>query len=198
MNTNMNMNSNESSQLKELREQVEQLRRMLGKEEIVNQKMMRRVMRSKADVLRRRSVVLIVVAILLIPYSLWALSFLGLPPVMGYVTAAFALVAAIYDALLLSQLPASLFTRGTLLEISAAAVRYKKMHIYWLFVAIPFLLFFVWMFFRFAEGNAPMRIGMYVGLGVGAIVGCRTLANTLRTTQEIIDQIDDLRGSAGE
>lgn len=186
------MNSTDNNELRELRQQVEMLREMLGKEEIVSERMLRRTMSTKAGTLRRRSVVLIITALILIPYSLWAFPFLGLPPVIGYVVAAFALVAAIYDTILFYMLPDRLFSRGSLMEILSAAVRYKKMHLYWLFVGIPFLLLFVATFYHYTEGNVALHIGMYVGLILGTIFGVRTLSNTLRTTQEIIDQIRDI------
>lgn len=191
MHTPMN-NTIDNNELRELRQQVEMLREMLGKEEIVSERMLRRTMSTKAGTLRRRSVVLIITALILIPYSLWAFPYLGFPPVIGYVVAAFALVAAIYDTILFYMLPDRLFSRGSLLEILSAAVRYKKMHLYWLFVGVPFLLFFVAAFYHYTEGNVALHIGMYVGLILGTIFGVRTLTNTLRTTQEIIDQIRDI------
>ena len=186
------MNNYNDNELRELREQVEELREMLGKEEILNERLLRRTMGTKAGTLKRRGIALIVIAIILIPYSLWAFPFLGLPPFVGYITAAFALVAAIYDIALLTVLPDSLFSRGTLVEILSAAVRYKRMHIYWLFVGIPFLICFVVMCYHYSEGNTAFQIGMCVGLILGTIFGCLSLFKTLRTTQEIIDQINDL------
>lgn len=195
MQTPMN-NTIDNNELRELRQQVEMLREMLGKEEIVSERMLRRTMSTKAGTLRRRSIALIITALIFIPYSLLAFPFLGLPPVVGYVVAAFALVAAIYDTILFYMLPDRLFSRGSLLEILSAAVRYKKMHFYWLIVGVPFLLFFVLFFvaafYHYTEGNVALHIGMYVGLILGTIFGVRTLSNTLRTTQEIIDQIRDI------
>lgn len=191
MHTPMN-NTIDNNELRELRQQVEMLREMLGKEEIVSERMLRRTMSTKAGTLRRRSIALIITALIFIPYSLLAFPYLGFPPVIGYVVAAFALVAAIYDTILFYMLPDRLFSRGSLLEILSAAVRYKKMHLYWLFVGVPFLLFFVAAFYHYTEGNVALHIGMYVGLILGTIFGVRTLTNTLRTTQEIIDEIRDI------
>ncbi len=186
------MNNNDTIELEQMREQMAKLREMLSKENLVNERMMRRAMSNKMDSLNRRNIAFIVVAVLFIPYMIFVVPMLGLHPIIGYVGVAFLAIAALYDTITLSQMRGDIYTYGTLLQIAEATVRYRRRNINWLFFSIPFLIIWVGAVAYSFIDNEAMLLGIGIGLVVGGAIGVHHFMAMLRTTREIINQINDL------
>ena len=177
-----------------MREQFAQLKNMLDKERIVNERIMRRAMGEKANKLNRQSIFFIILAIIFIPYVIFIIPMVGIPQFYGYMVALLLLIAAIseiFSAVSLSKID---FSNGNLMEISEIMVRYKRRNIQWLYFSIPYLLLWIsGMFYEAIKaGNMAYIVGMGIGLVIGLTFGIRTLVKTQRIASEIIDDSRDL------
>lgn len=184
----------ENYELAELREQVTKLRDMLDKEAIVNERNIRRAMGMRAWRLKYRTIILDIVIVCFIPYILWVLPFVGADIWYAYVLAAFMALAVVYDIVVALGLSGKLFSHGSLVEISNAVVRYRRAQIYWICFSLP--LVFIWgtMLIIELSWNIPAVIGFAVGGLVGLVFGAIYMMKTLRETQNIIDDINEITG----
>ena len=190
------MNDNKDYQeLNDMRDQLAKLKDMLNSERMITERVMRRTMTEKANKLLRRSIFLIVLALLFTPYMIWAMHFLGFNPIYGYAAAIFLVIAAIAEWLTCKGLRDEYFSRYTIVEIAETMIRYKRMNIQWLYFSIPFLV--IWLggmgYEIWKTGEIAVACGAVVGLIVGLVFGISNLAKSLRTANEIINATRDLK-----
>ena len=178
-----------------MREQMSKLKEMLSSEQIITERIMRRTMKEKANKLMRRSIALIILALVFSPYMVWSMYFLGFNPIYGYVGAAFLIIAAIYEWQTCKGLRDEYFSRYSLVEIVETMLRYKRMNIQWLYFSIPFLIFWlcglgyeIW-----KMGEVAVVCGAAIGLVIGLGFGINNLVKSLRTANEIIASTRDLK-----
>lgn len=190
----MNYNT-DSQELAAMREQMSKLKEMLSSEQIITERIMRRTMKEKANKLMRRSIALIILALVFSPYMVWSMYFLGFNPIYGYVGAAFLIIAAIYEWQTCKGLRDEYFSRYSLVEIVETMLRYKRMNIQWLYFSIPFLIFWlcglgyeIW-----KMGEVAVVCGAAIGLVIGLGFGINNLVKSLRTANEIIASTRDLK-----
>ncbi|MBO5698048.1 MAG: hypothetical protein J6R90_06620 [Alistipes sp.] len=178
-----------------MRDQLAKLKDMLNSERMITERVMRRTMSEKANKLMRRSIALIVLALIFSPYMIWAMHFLGFNIIYGYIGAAFLLIAAFYEWQTCKGLRDEYFSRYTIVEIAETMIRYKRMNIQWLYFSIPFLV--IWFggmgYEIWKTGEIAVACGAVVGLIVGLVFGISNLAKSLRTANEIINATRDLK-----
>ncbi len=190
------MNDNKDYQeLNDMRDQLAKLKDMLNSERMITERVMRRTMSEKANKLMRRSIALIVLALIFSPYMIWAMHFLDFNIIYGYIGAAFLLIAAFYEWQTCKGLRDEYFSRYTIVEIAETMIRYKRMNIQWLYFSIPFLV--IWLggmgYEIWKTGEIAIACGAVVGLIVGLVFGISNLAKSLRTANEIINATRDLK-----
>ena len=190
------MNDNKDYQeLNDMRDQLAKLKDMLNSERMITERVMRRTMSEKANKLMRRSIALIVLALIFSPYMIWAMHFLGFNIIYGYIGAAFLLIATFYEWQTCKGLRDEYFSRYTIVEIAETMIRYKRMNIQWLYFSIPFLV--IWLggmgYEIWKTGEIAVACGAVVGLIVGLVFGISNLAKSLRTANEIINATRDLK-----
>lgn len=178
-----------------MRDQLAKLKDMLNSERMITERVMRRTMSEKANKLMRRSIALIVLALIFSPYMIWAMHFLGFNPIYGYAAAIFLVIAAIAEWLTCKDLRDEHFSRYTIVEIAETMIRYKRMNIQWLYFSIPFLLIWggalgyeIW-----KTGEIAIACGAVVGLIIGFAFGISSLVKAQRTATEIINATRDLK-----
>ena len=178
-----------------MRDQLAKLKDMLNSERMITERMMRRTMSEKANKLMRRSIFFIVIALLFVPYEIWAMDFLGFNPIYGYSAAVFLIIGAITEWQTCKGLRDEHFSRYTIVEIAETMVRYKRMNIRWLYFSIPFVL--VWggllAYDILKAENLPVMIGGAVGFAIGLAFGVHSLVKAQRTANEIINATRDLK-----
>lgn len=190
------MNDNKDYQeLNDMRDQLAKLKDMLNSERMITERVMRRTMSEKANKLMRRSIALIVLALIFSPYMIWAMHFLGFNLIYGYAAAIFLVIAAIAEWLTCKDLRDEYFSRYTIVEIAETMIRYKRMNIQWLYFSIPFLLIWggglgyeIW-----KTGEITIACGAVVGLIIGFVFGISSLVKAQRTANEIINATRDLK-----
>ena len=94
MNNNFENNMNET-QFEDMRQQLSTLKKKLGEQEIVNDRLMRRSMRNEVNTIARRYYVIMAVGLFMVPYGYWCFVKLsGLSIFFWIVTSIFMLICA--------------------------------------------------------------------------------------------------------
>lgn len=196
----MTYNDIDSKELQEMKQQYALLKRKLEKEVIVNERMIRRSMQTKANTLRRNAIIECAVCIALIPVYLWVI-----PQLMGVTLGSFVLasvlmvIAVIYNYYMHRHFDPAKFTTSSLLEMQKETIRFKKTYANWLkFFGLPFIIIFIVWFYYDAEKlfQGELLRGILVGGAIGAIIGgiigLIIRQKTLQNTDEILQHIEDL------
>lgn len=191
-----------SKELREMKEQLALLNQKLQKQTIVNEKMLRRSMKEKAYSLRRNVIWESLVCFLMIPFFLWVLPKFSLVSMQFCVfSVAFFILAIGYNCYMYGQFRPKDFMDGSLIEVRKATLKFKQLTQRWTYcIGIPFLLiyipWFVYEKFQVYQGEHlhVVLAGGAVGFLLGGSIGIYQFRKTLRTTDEILQQIEELEG----
>lgn len=186
------------TQLEEMRQQMLTLKKKLEKQEIVNDRLIRRSMKNTAGNIRRTYLITIAVSILMVPYGYWAFVTLSHFSVAFWIgTSIFMLVcggATLYNRRNLSD--ARLMTNN-LIDVRRRMACAKKFDSDWLFFSTPaVILWLSWFMYEVYKQNHdllshPLFWAGCIGGTIGAIVGLSIHFKTQRQYQKIISQIED-------
>lgn len=190
---------NENFELENMRQQMTTLKNKLSKQEIVNDRLIRRSMRNTAGNINRRYLIIMILCLLMIPYSYWAFVVLsGFSIPFWIFTCAVMLVClggTYYNS---RNLRDSDMMTQNLVDVGRRMARAKKFDANWLFVGIPMIIVFLGWFMYEAYLLHPdaFHSGLFwggcIGGVIGAIGGFCLHFRTQRQYQEIIDQIEDI------
>lgn len=93
------------------------------------------------------------------------------------------------------------FMEGNMIEARKDALNFKKQTLWWTYcIGMPFLVVFVVLFVydkaQYYQGEILYIILISGGVGflIGGSVGIYTFIKTLRTTNDILNQIEELEG----
>lgn len=187
------------TQFEEMRKQMEMLKSKLDKQEIVNEKILRKSMRKNAKNISRRYTALVVLALLMIPYAYYIfVSVMGYSIGFWIATTVFMLICCGYTVWNGKDL-----YNGNLMEKSLLVVRQKmalakKRDNQWMLFGIPMLIlwlaYFVYEVYQKggAEEVHTLLMASAFGGAVGLILGLTIHFKTQREYQEIIDQIEEM------
>jgi hypothetical protein len=191
-------NNIESTELEQMRTQLNLLKEKLEKETIVNERLIRKAMKEKVSNLNRDAIAITIVALLGIPYCTFVFAnmmnmswwFIG-------TTDVFFLIAVIDTYISHKDIRAKELMDGNLIEVSRKIERMRRMYANWLKFGIPFIIvWFAWFLFealgRNVDDGAPIAIGGAIGGIIGACIGIRKYRQTRRKTLEVIMQIKEL------
>lgn len=186
------------TQLEEMRQQMLTLKKKLEKQEIINDRLIRRSMKNTAGNIRRTYLITIAVSILMVPYGYWAFVTLSHFSVAFWIgTSIFMLVcggATLYNRRNLSD--ARLMTNN-LIDVRRRMACAKKFDSDWLFFSTPaVILWLSWFMYEVYKQNHdllshPLFWAGCIGGVIGAIVGLSIHFKTQRQYQKIISQIED-------
>ena len=178
---------------------MQTLKKKLEKQEIVNDRLMRRSMRNEVNKITRRYYALIVVALMMLPFGYWSFVVLCHFSVSFWLaTCLFMLICAGATYYNMRNINDSDLMSRNLVEARKRMASAKKFDSQWLLYGIPMLiLWFGWFVYeaynRYGIGEfiALMFAGSVGGV-IGAICGLSMHFKTQRQYQAIIDQIEDL------
>ena len=191
--------NNEFLELEQMRSQMNELKTMLKEQTIVNEKMMRRVMRGKYNKVRNDIRFSIVFALVAMPLTLFVLVSIRMPMWFSVVTVAFLLTAFCASVYALRFVSDDMMA-GNLTSVAIHMVQYKRFGVRWLSFGIPFLVLWMCTFFYLIslEADGEYLHGIICGGIVGALIGCILGAvnyiQNLRRMNSIIRDIKELKG----
>ena len=198
MNNNFENNMNET-QFEDMRQQLSTLKKKLGEQEIVNDRLMRRSMRNEVNTIARRYYVIMAVGLFMVPYGYWCFVKLsGLSIFFWIVTSIFLLICAGATYYTLRKINDPNLMNRNLVEARKKVASAKKFEANWLLFGIPAVILWLgWFLYEVyqihggALGNGFFWGGCIGGI-IGAICGLSLNFRTQHQYQDIIDQIEDL------
>ena len=184
-----------------MRQQLETLKKKLDQQEIVNERMIRQSMKKSAGDIKRMYTIAMVAGLLMIPYSYFVFVKLSHFSILFWlytcIFVTICVVATYYNRRNLSD--ANMMTKN-LLDVRRRMARAKKFDANWLYFGVPGVLIFLgwFMYDVYQKNNDVLNDGLFwggvVGGVFGTILGIKMHFKTQRQYQEIIDEIEDLRG----
>lgn len=189
---------NNDFELENMRQQMQTLKNKLNKQEIVNDRLMRRSMTKEVNNITRRYYIIMGLCVLMVPYGYWSfvvLSHLSIP--FWIATSIIMLVCASATFYNTRKISDPGLMNHSLLEASKRVASAKKFDSNWLLVGIPMIILWLcWFFYETYQQNHDYANGFFwggvIGGTIGAIMGFSLHFKTQRQYQEIIDQIEDL------
>ena len=191
---------NTDNTLREMQQQMQQLREKLNNEQIINERLLRKSCRQTVDRLKFKSNLPIVFAIIAILCSPAYLSF-GLSPWFLIFTCVLMLVSIVATILTNRHIPQM---DKDLVTATNELTRYKKIHAEWLKYSIPALIVWlgclIWDFLK-NQTISQMELfgfiaGISTGLILGILLGLKIRRDQLNAADELISQIEELQKDA--
>lgn len=190
-----------SHELEEMRSQIGILKEKLEKQNIVNEKHIRKSMKSNMSSINKTVTVTIFLGIFALVYCTWFFWSQGCS--LAFVVST-AVMLAVCLGLTIAQrvnLGRMDFSKGNLVETARNLSKIKAHYQDWHKIAIPMIvIWFGWMIYEMIgilgfEG--PMAIGFCCGAAVGVIIGgilgFRINRKIVRRTSEILEHIEELQ-----
>ena len=197
-------NNIDSKEMLEMKEQLSLLIKKLDKETIVNERMIRRSMKEKADRLNRRLIVEIIVCLIMIPFFICVLPNLSKVSMPFCIfSAGFFALAILYDFYMYLRFRPQKFIEGNMIEARRDTLNFKKQTLRWTYcIGIPFLVvyiaWFVYEKMQYYQGEILkiVLVSALIGFLIGGAVGINIFLKNLRATDEILMQIEELEEKA--
>ena len=193
-------NNIDSKEMLEMKEQLSLLIKKLDKETIVNERMIRRSMKEKADRLNRRLIVESLVALIMIPFFICVLPNLSKVSMPFCIfSAGFFALAILYDFYMYLRFRPQKFIEGNMIEARRDTLNFKKQTLRWTYcIGIPFLVVYVaWFVYekmQYYQGEILkiVLVSALIGFLIGGAIGINVFIKNLRTTDDILSQIEEL------
>ena len=194
------MNSIETNEILEMREQLASLKKRLENQEIVSERMIRETMSRKLSTLHRRAMALCAASFIGIPAVLHTTHNLGCSIVFACVTIALILVGVVAQFLTHYRINGDLLSTDLITTYNEVA-RMKRIYQRWHYFSMP--IFVVWLGWGAYEVYTKMThdvtqfyaiiLGAGVGMVLGLIFGLRAHRQNVRAAKEIMQQIEVLK-----
>ena len=197
-------NNIDSKEMLEMKEQLSLLIKKLDKETIVNERMIRRSMKEKADRLNRRLIVEIIVCLIMIPFFICVLPNLSKVSMPFCIfSAGFFAIAILYDFYMYLRFRPQKFIEGNMIEARRDTLNFKKQTLRWTYcIGIPFLVvyiaWFVYEKMQYYQGEILkiVLVSALISFLIGGAIGINIFLKDLRVTDEILMQIEELEEKA--
>ena len=197
-------NNIDSKELLEMKEQLSLLIKKLDKETIVNERMIRRSMKEKADRLNRRLIVEILVCLIMIPFFICVLPNLSKVSMPFCIfSAGFFALGVLYVFYMYIRFNPRKFIEGNMIEVRRDTLNFKKQTLRWTYcIGIPFLVvyiaWFVYEKMQYYQGEILkiVLVSALIGFLIGGAIGINIFLKDLRATDEILMQIEELEEKA--
>ena len=197
-------NNIDSKEMLEMKEQLSLLIKKLDKETIVNERMIRRSMKEKADRLNRRLIVEILVCLIMIPFFICVLPNLSKVSMPFCIfSAGFFALGVLYNFYMYLRFRPQKFIEGNMIEARRDTLNFKKQTLRWTYcIGIPFLVvyiaWFVYEKMQYYQGEILkiVLVSALIGFLIGGAIGINIFVKTLRVTDDILMQIEELEEKA--
>ena len=187
---------NNDNTLREMQEQMQQLRDKLDSQKIVNERILKKSCSQTASRLRFKAnlpILFGVAAMLMVP----ALREFGVS--MGFIIFTWVLMLVCIVATILTNRHIPNMDKD-LITAAQELTRFKKIHAEWIKFAIPMVIlwvgFLVWDFLRNNDFDQAASLAFLAGIGtgivLGGIVGLKLRRDQLNAADELLDQIEEL------
>jgi hypothetical protein len=196
------MNTIETNEILEMREQLATLKKQLDTQEIINDRLLKDAMSRKLSSINKSAIWICAVCLIMIPFGY--LNFQRLGHSAAFCIATSLLFFICFVAMFLShyRLRKSDIRNGNLITTYTEVARMRKIYKNWHYFSIPILVvWFAWWEYEIYQTMAHEDLTMMLiisGSGIfggviGGIIGLRIHKRTLRTAEDLLRQIEDLK-----
>lgn len=190
-----------SHELEEMRSQIGILKEKLEKQNIVNEKHIRKSMKSNMSSINKTVTATIFLGVFALLYCTWFFWSQGCSLAFVISTAVMLAVCLGLTIIQRVNLGRMDFSKGNLIETAQNLSKVKAHYQDWHKIAIPMIvIWFGWMIYEMIGIlglESPMAIGFCCGAAAGGIIGgvlgFRINRKIVRRTSEIIEQIEELQ-----
>lgn len=189
-----------SDELEQMRSQINILKDKLDKQNIINEKHLRKSMKSKMTDINRTILVPIIAGVFAVPYCTWFFWYMKLSSLFVWATALMLIICLALTILQQIKLKGLDFSKGSLIATAEQLQKVRRHYSQWPWIAIPTIIIWVaWLEYEMITkfGNEPYVIGFScgaaLGIIIGGIIGARVNRKIIRRTTEILDQIEELQ-----
>jgi uncharacterized membrane protein len=187
-----------------MREQLATLKKQLDTQEIINDRLIKEAMSSKLSSINRSAIWICAVCLIMIPLGYFNFQRMGHSIAFCIATSALFLICFVAIFLSHYRLRKSDIRNGNLITTYTEVARMRKIYKSWHYWSIPMLIvWFAWFVYEIYQNIAHENIEMMLiisGSGIfggviGGIIGLRIHKRTLRTADDLLRQIEELRKS---
>lgn len=189
-----------SHELEEMKIQIDNLKKKLEDQTIVNEKHIRNSFRRKISDINRTVTMTVIVGILALVYCTWFFHFKGLSLAFTIATGIMLAVCVILTLIQKKHLSRIDISTGNLLETARDISKIRSHYKEWYKTAIPMIIIWVgWMTYEILTrfGITPMTIGFLSGAATGVIlggfVGGRINKKIINRAEELLGYIEELQ-----
>lgn len=189
-----------SHELEEMKIQIDNLKKKLEDQTIVNEKHIRNSFRTKISDINRTVTMTVIAGILALVYCTWFFHFKGLSLAFTISTGLMLAVCVLLTLIQKIQLSRIDISAGNLVETARDISRIRTHYKNWYKTAIPMIIiWFSWMTYEIVTRfeMTPMTIGFLSGAGTGIIlggfIGGRINKKIINRTEELLGYIEELQ-----
>lgn len=194
--------NNEINEILEMREQLATLKKQLDTQEIINDRLLKEAMSGKLSRINGQAIWIGVICLIMMP--LGYLNFQRIGHSTAFCIATSALFFICFVAMFLShyRLRKRDIYSGDLVTVYTEVARMRKIYKSWHYWSIPMLIvWFGWMeyevYLNMAQEDFTLLLTIscsaIFGGVIGGIIGLRIHKRTLRTAEDLLRQIEELR-----
>jgi uncharacterized membrane protein YfcA len=196
------MNTIETNEILEMREQLATLKKQLDTQEIINDRLLKDAMSRKLSSINKSAIWICAVCLIMIPFGY--LNFQRLGHSAAFCIATSLLFFICFVAMFLShyRLRKSDIRNGNLITTYTEVARMRKIYKNWHYWSIPVVvLWFGWLEYEVYMTQAHedlttllmISASGFFGAIIGGIIGLRIHKRTLRTAEDLLRQIEELQ-----
>lgn len=194
--------NNEINEILEMREQLATLKKQLDTQEIINDRLLKEAMSGKLSRINGQAIWIGVICLIMMP--LGYLNFQRIGHSTAFCVATSALFFICFVAMFLShyRLRKRDIYSGDLITVYTEVARMRKIYKSWHYWSIPMLIvWFGWMEYEIYLNMAQEDFTLLLTIScsaifggvIGGIIGLRIHKRTLRTAEDLLRQIEELR-----
>ena len=196
------MNTIETNEILEMREQLATLKKQLNTQEIINDRLLKDAMSSKLSSINRSAIWICVVCLIMIPLGYFNFQRMGHSTALCIATSALFLISFVAIFLSHYRLRKSDIRNGNLITTYTEVARMRKIYKSWHYWSIPLLIvWFGWweyeVYMNMAQEDLTLLLTIscsaIFGGVIGGIIGLRIHKRTLRTAEDLLRQIEELQ-----
>ena len=189
-----------SHELEEMKIQIDNLKKKLEDQTIVNEKHIRNSFRTKISDINRTVTMTVIAGILALVYCTWFFHFKGLSLAFTIATGLMLAVCVLLTLIQKIQLSRIDISAGNLVETARDISKIRTHYKDWYKTAIPMIIiWFGWMTYEILTRfeMTPMTIGFLSGAATGGIlggvIGGRINKKIINRTEELLGYIEELQ-----
>ena len=189
-----------SHELEEMKIQIDNLKKKLEDQTIVNEKHIRNSFKTKISDINRTVTMTVIAGILALVYCTWFFHFKGLSLAFTIATGLMLAVCVLLTLIQKIQLSRIDISAGNLVETARDISRIRTHYKNWYKTAIPMIIiWFSWMTYEIVTRfeMTPMTIGFLSGAATGIIlggfIGGRINKKIINRTEELLGYIEELQ-----